>query len=64
MLVISAAAIFTRLAETSAFAFWRCTLGAAVLLPPAFVRGDRFPTGRVLYVGLASGVAFGGRFGF
>jgi drug/metabolite transporter (DMT)-like permease len=64
VLAISAAAIFIRLAETSAVAFWRCTLGAAVLLPPAFVRGDRFPTGRALYVGVASGVALGGHFVF
>ena len=64
MLAISSAAIFTRLAETSAVAFWRCTLGAAVLLPPAFVRGDRFLTGRALYVGVASGVALGGHFVF
>ena len=66
MLAVSASAIFVRLAEAPAIAiaFWRCALGAAVLLPPALVRKDRFPRGRVLYVGLASGVALGAHFGF
>jgi drug/metabolite transporter (DMT)-like permease len=66
VLAVSAAAIFIRLAEAPAIAvaFWRCALGAAVLLPPALVRGDRFPRGRSLYVGLASGVALGAHFGF
>ena len=66
MLAVSAAAIFIRLAEAPAIAvaFWRCALGAAVLLPPALVRGDRFPRGRTLYAGLASGVALGAHFGF
>ncbi len=66
MLAVSAAAIFIRLAEAPAVAvaFWRCALGAAVLLPPALVRGDRFPKGRALYVGVASGVALGAHFGF
>jgi drug/metabolite transporter (DMT)-like permease len=66
VLAVSAAAIFIRLAEAPAIAvaFWRCALGAAVLLPPALVRGDRFPKGRVLYVGVASGVALGAHFGF
>ena len=66
MLAVSASAIFIRLAEAPAIAiaFWRCALGAAVLLPPALVRKDRFPRGRVLYVGLASGVALGAHFGF
>jgi drug/metabolite transporter (DMT)-like permease len=66
VLAVSAAAIFIRLAEAPAIAvaFWRCALGAAVLLPPALVRGDRFPRGRALYVGLASGVALGAHFGF
>ena len=35
-----------------------------MLLSPAYVRGDRFPTGWALYVGPASGVALGGYFGF
>jgi drug/metabolite transporter (DMT)-like permease len=66
VLAVSAAAIFIRLAEAPAIAvaFWRCALGAAVLLPPALVRGDRFPTGRTLYAGVASGVALGAHFGF
>ena len=66
MLAVSAAAIFIRLAEAPAIAvaFWRCALGAAVLLPPALVRGEAFPRGRTLYAGLASGVALGAHFGF
>jgi drug/metabolite transporter (DMT)-like permease len=66
VLAVSAAAIFIRLAEAPAvaIAFWRCALGAAVLLPPALVRKDRFPRGRALYVGIASGVALGAHFGF
>jgi drug/metabolite transporter (DMT)-like permease len=66
VLAVSASAIFIRLAEAPAIAiaFWRCALGAAVLLPPAFVRQDRFPRGRALYVGIASGVALGAHFGF
>ena len=66
VLAVSSAAILIRLAEAPAVAvaFWRCALGAAVLLPPALVRGDRFPTARTLYVGVASGVALGAHFGF
>ena len=66
VLAVSAAAIFIRLAEAPAIAlaFWRCALGAAVLVPPAIVRRDRFPRGRELYVGVASGVALGAHFGF
>jgi len=66
VLAVSAAAIFIRLAEAPAVAvaFWRCALGAAVLVPPAIVRRDRFPRGRELYVGVASGVALGAHFGF
>jgi drug/metabolite transporter (DMT)-like permease len=66
VLAVSAAAIFIRLAEAPAvaIAFWRCALGAAVLLPPALVRKDRFPRGRALYAGIASGVALGAHFGF
>ena len=66
VLAVSAAAIFIRLAEAPAIAiaFWRCALGAAILLPPALVRREKFPTGRTLYVGMASGVALGAHFGF
>jgi drug/metabolite transporter (DMT)-like permease len=66
VLAVSAAAIFIRLADAPALAvaFWRCALGAAILLPPAIVRRDRFPLGRALYVGIASGVALGAHFGF
>ena len=66
VLAVSAAAIFIRLAEAPAVAvaFWRCALGAAVLLPPALARRERFPKGRELYVGVASGVALGAHFGF
>jgi drug/metabolite transporter (DMT)-like permease len=66
VLAVSAAAIFIRLAEAPAVAvaFWRCVLGTAVLLPLAIVRRERFPKGRELYVGVASGVALGAHFGF
>jgi drug/metabolite transporter (DMT)-like permease len=66
VLAVSAAAIFIRLAEAPAvaIAFWRCALGAAILLPLAIVRRDKFPRGRTLYVGIASGVALGAHFGF
>jgi len=65
-LAVSAAAIVIRLAEAPAVAvaLWRCTLGAALLLPPALLRRERFPRGKSLYVGLASGVALGAHFGF
>ena len=66
VLAVSAAAIFIRLAEAPAVAvaFWRCALGAALLLPPAAVQRERFPRGKTLYIGLASGVALGAHFGF
>ena len=66
VLAVSAAAIFIRLAEAPAIAvaFWRCALGAALLFPPALVRRERFPKGRNLWVGIASGVALGAHFGF
>lgn len=66
VLAVSAAAIFIRLADAPAvaIAFWRCALGAIVLLPPALVRRDPFPKGRALYVGIASGAALGAHFGF
>jgi len=66
VLAVSAAAVFIRLAEAPAIAvaFWRCALGAAVLLPPALALRDRFPTGKALYVGVASGAALGAHFGF
>ena len=47
-----------------AVAFWRCALGAALLLQPAPMRRERFPRGRDLYVGVASGVALGAHFEF
>jgi drug/metabolite transporter (DMT)-like permease len=66
VLAVSSAAILIRLSEAPALAvaFWRCALGVVVLLPPALVRKDRFPRGKALYVGLASGVALGAHFGF
>ena len=66
VLAVSAAAIFIRLADAPAVAvaFWRCALGAALLLPLALVRRERFPRGRDLWVGIASGVALGAHFGF
>jgi len=66
VLAVSASAILIRLsgAPALALAFWRCALGALVLLPPALVRGDRFPRGRALNAGIASGVALGAHFGF
>ena len=50
-----------RLADAPALAvaFWRCALGVAVLLPLALIRRERFPKGKALYVGVASGVACG-----
>jgi len=66
VLAVSASAILIRLAEAPAIAvaFWRCVLGAALLLPPALIRRERFPRGRDLYVGVSSGVALGAHFGF
>ena len=66
VVAVSAAAIFIRLAEAPAIAvaFWRCALGVAVLLPLAAVRREQVPRGRALWVGIASGVALGGHFGF
>lgn len=66
VLAVSAAAILIRLAEAPAIAvaFWRCVLGAAVLLPPALLLREKFPRGRDLWVGVASGVALGTHFGF
>jgi drug/metabolite transporter (DMT)-like permease len=66
VLAVSAAAIFIRLAEAPALAvaFWRCALGALVLLPVAFYRREALPRGRDLRVGAASGVALGAHFGF
>jgi drug/metabolite transporter (DMT)-like permease len=66
VLAVSAAAIFIRLAEAPAIAvaFWRCALGAAVLLPPAIVRKEQVPRGRTLFIGMVSGVALGAHFGF
>jgi len=66
VLAVSAAAIMIRLSEAPALAvaFWRCALGVVVLLPPALARREKFPTGKTLYVGIASGVALGAHFGF
>ncbi len=66
MVAVSAAAVMIRLADAPALAvaFWRCALGVAILLPPALLRRERFPTGKTLYVGIASGVALGAHFGF
>ena len=66
VLAVSTTAIFIRLAEAPAIAvaFWRCALGAALLLQPAPMRRERFPRGRDLYVGVASGVALGAHFEF
>ena len=66
VLAVSAAAIFIRLADAPALAvaIWRNALGALVLLPVALYRRDTFPQGRVLRIGVASGVALGAHFGF
>jgi drug/metabolite transporter (DMT)-like permease len=66
VLAVSAAAIFIRLADAPALAvaFWRNALGALVLVPVAAYRRETFPRGRVLRVGMASGVALGAHFGF
>src|SRR5215208_5636191 len=66
VLAVSAAAIFIRLAEAPALAvaFWRNALGALVLVPLALYWRETFPRGRVLRVGVVSGVALGAHFGF
>ncbi len=66
VLAVSSAAVMIRVAGAPALAvaFWRCALGVAILLPSALIRRDRFPRGRTLYVGIASGVALGAHFGF
>ena len=66
MLAVSAAPILIRLAEAPALAvaLWRCALGAAVLRPPALLLREKFPSGRDLWVGVASGAALGAHFGF
>ena len=66
VLAVSAAAIFIRLADAPALAvaIWRNALGALVLLPVVLYRRDTFPQGRVLRIGVASGVALGAHFGF
>ena len=65
VLAVGSAAVLIRLADAPAVAvaFWRCALGAALLLPPALLRRERFPRGRELYTGVASGVALGAHFG-
>ena len=66
VLAVSSAAILIRLSEAPALAvaFWRCALGVVVLVPPALARKERFPRGKTLYVGIASGIALGAHFGF
>ena len=66
VLAVSAAAIFIRLAEAPALAvaFWRCAMGVVVLVPFAFYRREALPRGRVLRIGVSSGVALGAHFGF
>ncbi len=66
VVAVSSAAVMIRLtgAPALAVAFWRCALGVIILLPPTLVRREEFPRGRVLYVGIASGVALGAHFGF
>jgi drug/metabolite transporter (DMT)-like permease len=66
VLAVSAAAIFIRLTEAPALtlAFWRNALGALVLVPLALYWRETFPRGRVLRVGVVSGVALGAHFGF
>ena len=64
--VRAVSATFIRLADAPAIvvAVWRCALRGACRLPPALLRRERFPRGRDLYVGMASGVALGAHFGF
>ena len=57
VLTVSASATFIRLADVPAVVFWRCALGVALLLPPALLRRERLPRGRILYVGLPPGGA-------
>ncbi|MEW6638240.1 MAG: DMT family transporter [Actinomycetota bacterium] len=66
MLAVSSAAILIRLADAPAIAvsFWRCALGALVLLPFALARRESLPRGRALYTGIISGMALGAHFGF
>ena len=66
VVAVSSAAVMIRLAGAPALAvaFWRCALGVVILLPPALVLREKFPQGRVLYVGIASGIALGAHFGF
>ena len=66
VLAVSAAAIFIRLADAPALAVavWRNALGALVLLLLALCRRETFPRGRILRVGVVSGVALGAHFGF
>lgn len=65
VLAVSTAAIFIRLADapTLAIAIWRNALGALAILPVALYRRDTFPQGRVLRIGVASGMALRAHFG-
>ena len=66
VLAVSAATVLIRLADAPALAvaFWRKALGVLVLLPIALYRRETFPRGKVLWGGIASGVALGVHFGF
>ena len=65
VLAVSSAAILIRLADAPALAvaFWRCTLGVAVLAPFAAVRREPLPKGRPLLLLVVSGVLLGAHFG-
>lgn len=66
VLAVSSAAILVRVSGAPALgiAFWRCALGAALLLPAVAVRRELLPVGRPLFVLVVSGVALGAHFGF
>lgn len=66
VVAVGAAAIIIRLADAPAIsiAFWRCALGVIFLLPFALLWRERFPRGKPLAIGAASGVALGAHFGF
>ncbi len=66
VLAVSSAAILIRVSGAPALgiAFWRCALGAVLLLPVTVVRRERLTVGRPLVVLVVSGVALGAHFGF